>query len=70
LGCSLNRALGLEELVCPDEAAYVARAVLLAGSPERLARLRQQQAQSIEAKGFFDPRRSAAAIEGAIAVFA
>ena len=70
LGCSLNHALGMEALACPDEAAYVARAVQLAGDPLRLATLRLEQAQAIEATRFFDPSRSARAIENAITEWA
>ena len=49
-----------------DEAAYVARAVQLARDPAELASIRLMQAQMIERKGFFDPARSARAIENAV----
>jgi predicted O-linked N-acetylglucosamine transferase (SPINDLY family) len=67
LGCSINRTLGLDELVCPDTEAYVARAVQLARHPESLAGIRERQLQAVEAKGFFEPARVARAIEARIA---
>jgi predicted O-linked N-acetylglucosamine transferase (SPINDLY family) len=67
LGSSIQRTLGLDELVCPDTAAYVACAVQLARHPESLAAMRLRQAQAVDAIGFFDPFRVARAIEGAIA---
>ncbi len=67
LGVSVNRWLGLDELVAPDTAAYVERAVQLAGDLRSLGAVRLRQAQAVEAQRFFDPRRSAAAIERAAA---
>lgn len=63
LGCSINRTLGLSELVSRDRQAYVARAVQFARHPQMLASLRSRQAQAVEATGFFDPIRTARAIE-------
>lgn len=65
LGASLNRFLGLEELVCHDTAAYVARAVELASEPNRLAGLRQRLVAAADGRGLFDPSRTASAIEAA-----
>ena len=69
LGSSLDRSLGLEELVCPDSETYVERAVQFARSPDRLASVRARQARAIDTSGFFDPARTARAIEAILAVF-
>lgn len=63
LGVSLNRHLGLAELVCVDTAAYVSRAAELANSPERLAALKVRLAEAVAASALLDPNRSARAIE-------
>lgn len=63
LGCSLLGALGSSELICDGTKAYVERAVLLAGSPSRLAETREKIAQAIDVNGFFDPSRAARGIE-------
>lgn len=67
LGVSLNRLLGLDALVCADTADYVARATELANEPSGLAALRERLASAVVASGLCDPRRTAAAIESAIA---
>lgn len=63
LGVSLNRSLGLDELICADTAAYIAAAVELLDDPPRLALLRARMLRSPEWRRLFDPRRTAVAIE-------
>ncbi|WP_368561722.1 tetratricopeptide repeat protein [Pseudoxanthomonas sp. UTMC 1351] len=63
LSVSLNRFLGLEDLVCADTAAYIERAAFLANSPESLESLRKEMRCAVQRTGLFDQRRSASAIE-------
>jgi protein O-GlcNAc transferase len=63
LGVSLNRFLGLDELVCIDTSSYIDRACELAQAPQRLQELRTQISAAVESRRLFDPRRVAAAIE-------
>lgn len=63
LGVSLNRALGLDELVCADTGTYIDTAVRLASDPDALAALRRRVTQAAHDARLFDPRRSAQAIE-------
>lgn len=63
LGVSLNRFLGLDELVCADTASYVDRACELVTQPGRLQALRARMEEAIERSHLFDPRRTAAGIE-------
>lgn len=66
MSASVNRFLGLDELVCPSPQAYVATATALAHAPARLAALRKRVHDESTARGLFDPRRTAGAIEDAI----
>lgn len=63
LSVSLNRFLGLDELVCADTETYVARAAGLANDPSSLMTLRQRLIAAATRQQLFDPRRMAAAIE-------
>jgi protein O-GlcNAc transferase len=63
LGVSVNRALGLEELVVADTTEYVERAVWLANHPDELEALRHRVATAVREGVLFDARRSAAGIE-------
>ena len=63
MGNALNHHLGLDELVAPDIATYVATATALANDPTRLAGLRQRLADRLDAGDLLSPRRTAAEIE-------
>ncbi|GGK12480.1 O-linked N-acetylglucosamine transferase, SPINDLY family protein [Luteimonas terricola] len=63
LGSGLNGFLGMEDLVCTDADAYVARAVALASDPVALAELRARTTAAVARSRLLDPRRAAAAIE-------
>lgn len=63
LSVSINRFLGLEELVCRNAQDYVRRAVALANEPSKLQELRERLRSNVIARGLFNPRRSAAVIE-------
>jgi len=63
MGASLCAAAGLEELICRDTDAYVAKAVALAGEPERLRRMSEVLLRH-EAP-LFDLAGCAASLEGA-----
>ncbi|MBD9479487.1 tetratricopeptide repeat protein [Pseudoxanthomonas sp. PXM02] len=63
LGVSINRALGLEDLVVADTEEYIRRAAWLANHPAELGALRQRVKAAVQQSGFSDPRRSAAAVE-------
>lgn len=67
LGAGLNGFLGLDDLVCADADAYVARAIALANDAPALAELRARAAAAVGASGLLDPRRAAAAIEALVA---
>lgn len=60
VSASLLHTLGLDELVCPDVDAYIARAIALAADPAALARLRQRVETARSASPLFDGRRFAA----------
>ena len=62
LSVSLNRFLGLDELVCQDSAAYIERACALA-RPGAIADLRQRLQAASRDRGLFDPARAARALE-------
>ena len=62
----LLQAVGLPELVCPDLAAYAARALLLARQPEMLAKLRQKLAQQRLTAPLFDTDHFARALDHAL----
>lgn len=66
LGASINRFLGMDELVCRDVDDYVDSAVRLARSPALLSACRQRLHRQAMDRGLFDPRRVAAAIEAAV----
>lgn len=63
LGVSLNRALGLDELVCSDTTAYVEQAIRLASDACALQALHARLPRAAREARLFDPRRSAEAIE-------
>ncbi len=63
LSAGINRFLGLHDLVCADEQAYVERSVALISDPARLRGLRELQQQQVLRCGLFDPRRVAASME-------
>ncbi|MEJ1096195.1 MULTISPECIES: tetratricopeptide repeat protein [unclassified Pseudoxanthomonas] len=63
LGLSINRVLGMEELIASDTKDYIDIAVRLAGDPGELAKIRSRLSSAAHHCGLFDPRRSAAAIE-------
>ncbi|MBB5207445.1 tetratricopeptide repeat protein [Chiayiivirga flava] len=66
LSASVNRFLGLDALVCASRAEYVERAVALAHDRARLQALRASVHERAQARGLFDPRRTAAGIEDAL----
>lgn len=66
MSASVNRFLGLDELVCDSTEAYVAQAIALAHDLERLHALRQRVRASVEARGLFDAKRTARGIEDAV----
>jgi protein O-GlcNAc transferase len=66
LGVSLNRLLGLDELVCADTARYVERACELARDAAQRTDLRRRLEAATRRVGLFDPRRVAAAIEACV----
>lgn len=66
ISTSMLRAVGLEDLVCPDLAAYEDRAVELATHPERLAALRARLRTSRETRPLFDLDRFARHLEAAL----
>ncbi|WP_243712256.1 UDP-N-acetylglucosamine-peptide N-acetylglucosaminyltransferase [Burkholderia pyrrocinia] len=57
VGASLLRAVGLDALIAPNEAAYFDIARSLAEKPERLADVRVRLAQARRAAPLFDTRR-------------
>jgi protein O-GlcNAc transferase len=63
LGVSLNRLLGLDELVCSGTGQYIERACEIARDPARARALRIQLEAGVERSALFEPRRVAAAIE-------
>jgi predicted O-linked N-acetylglucosamine transferase (SPINDLY family) len=62
---SLLRAAGLAQLITDDLETYEARAVALATQPQRLAQLRAQLAQRLDAGPLFDTVRVARHLEAA-----
>lgn len=66
MSASVNRFLGLDELVCASNQAYVAQAVELARDLPRLRALRERVRDAGIRRGLFDPRRTALGIEDAI----
>lgn len=67
LGASLLLQLGLEELVAPSVDEYVARAVALAGEPEKLQSWRTSLRERIKAAPLGQPRTVVAALESLMA---
>jgi predicted O-linked N-acetylglucosamine transferase (SPINDLY family) len=65
-GASLLSAAGLPEWIADDEAAYVAKAVALAGNVPALARLRASLRQQVLASPLFDAARFARNLEDAL----
>lgn len=66
LGLSINRFLGMEELICEDVETYVTRAAFLANRPDEMQRLRSQLQQQVALHNLFNARRAASSIEQAI----
>lgn len=65
VGASLLTHCGLTELVAQDEAGYIARAVALAGAPERLADLRRTMRDRLSATPLTDYAGFARSVEAA-----
>jgi predicted O-linked N-acetylglucosamine transferase (SPINDLY family) len=63
MGVSLNRFLGLDELVCPDTPTYIERAV--AWGREGTGALKRRLAEAVVERGLLDPARTARALERA-----
>jgi protein O-GlcNAc transferase len=63
LGVSVNRALGMDELVAVDAEDYIQRAVSLAHRPGELHALRQRVMAATAQGAFSDPRRVTADLE-------
>jgi predicted O-linked N-acetylglucosamine transferase (SPINDLY family) len=60
VSASLLHTLGLDDLICPDVATYIDRAVALAADPAALAGLRQRVEAARSGSPLFDGRRFAA----------
>lgn len=67
IGTSFARVLGLPELVAPDPAAYVARAVELVREPGALAALRARLERAVASGLLFDATRFTRALETLVA---
>ncbi|MEO8161618.1 MAG: tetratricopeptide repeat protein [Arenimonas sp.] len=65
VAASLLHALGLDELACPDLAAWEATASRLAADPERLLAVRRKLAQARDSAPLFDTARSCLDLESA-----
>jgi predicted O-linked N-acetylglucosamine transferase (SPINDLY family) len=65
VAASLLTAVGLPELIAPDVAAYVAKAIELAGDPAALARHRAYLESKGRASALFDTAATARALEQA-----
>lgn len=65
VGASLLRSVGLPELVAPDAAGYVERALRLAADPGRLAALRAGLRERLRASPLLDGARLAREVEAA-----
>lgn len=63
LGTSLNRFLGMEELICSSARDYVDRAIELAHAPSSMKEVREKMARNSMTSGLFDPARAATNIE-------
>lgn len=66
LSVSINRHLGMDELICDSPADYVASAARLATDRAAAAELRARLARRVASRGLFDPRRAALAVEQAV----
>lgn len=66
MGASLNRFLGLDELVSSDLRSYVDRAVEIGLDPVYRQRLKADLGKAVGRSGLLDPRRIAAALETAM----
>lgn len=64
-GTSLNRYLGMNDLVCTDTNDYIMKAVNFAHSPSALSGVRQRLRKALSESDIFDPRRTALDIERA-----
>jgi predicted O-linked N-acetylglucosamine transferase (SPINDLY family) len=63
IGASFNTVLGLPELIAGDPAAYVATALALLRSPDRLAGLRARLERAVATGPLFDAARFTRALE-------
>ncbi len=63
LGVSINRALGMDDMVAADTDDYICRAASLANRPAELHALRQRVVIALQRGAFSDVRRVAAGIE-------
>ncbi len=63
MGAGINAYLGMEQLLAQSPDDYVAKAIALANSPQRLRHTRAQLAERIQTHALLEPRRAAAEIE-------
>lgn len=63
MATSVNRQLGLDELVCESGQDYIDRAIALCNDRVALAMQRQRLHNALQASSLTDPRRAARAIE-------
>lgn len=63
MGASLNRFLGLEQLICPDTSSYIGRAVEF--GRHGTTQLKRQLAAAVDSHGLLDPRRTSRSLEAA-----
>lgn len=66
LSVSLNRYLGMDELVCRDIDEYASSAATLANDRAKSNDLRARLESRVLSRGLFDPRRAARSLEQAI----
>lgn len=66
IAASFSRAVGLDEMVVPDLAAYEERAVHLATHPDALAAIHSQLAENLETRPLFDIDRFCRALEAGL----
>ena len=67
---SLNRTIGLDDLVAPDWPAYETLAVALGREPERLAAVKARLAAALPTSPLYDPERFARHLERAFTIMA
>lgn len=67
IATSFVRAIGLEDMIVPDLAAYEERAVYLATHPDALAEIHSRLADNLETQPLFDIGRFCRALEAGLA---